>query len=373
MPAPPSAAPSVAAQTPVLAAARPDPRPQQLPALGPGARTEDERNTIAIFEMAAPATVFVTQSQVVQDFWSRRRQSVATGSGTGFIWDREGHIVTNAHVVADARRGRVRRNTRFEVTLYGGKRYPATLVGVAEKKDIAVLKIKANQSELSAITLAPAHGKLSVGQKTVAIGNPFGLDHTLTTGVVSALNREVVGFGGVTIRDMIQTDASINPGNSGGPLLNSSGQLIGINTMIYSKSGSSSGIGFAVPVSTVRRLVPQLITYGEPRHVGLGVVLAEDALARRWGERGVVVVQVAPSGPADRAGLRSLVQDRRRGTVQYDVIESIDGVAVRSYDDLFNALDPHNPGDKIVVGVLRGGQRLSLTVTLSVLGDLNQK
>lgn len=362
-----------APRTPALAIGHRPTRMQQIPGLGPGARTEDERNTMAIFKFAAPATVFVTQNRVMQDMWTRTRQTVPTGSGSGFIWDNRGHIVTNAHVVAGSQRGQTPRHTTFEVNLFGGKRYPAKLVGMAAKKDIAVLKIQAPALELAAISLAPAHAKLEVGQKTVAIGNPFGLDHTLTTGVISALNREVVGFGGVTIRDMIQTDASINPGNSGGPLLNSSGQLIGINTMIYSKSGSSAGIGFAVPVSTIRRLVPQLIAYGEPRQVGLGVLLAEDSVAERMGVQGVIVMQTARGGPAAKAGIRGAKRQGTRGQVSFDVIQSIDGVAVRNFDDLFNALDPHQPGDKVQVGILRGRQKLSLKVSLAVIADLDQK
>lgn len=364
--------PGPAAQDSPTPKAKASPGKQEL-GLSPHARTEDERNTMAIFKRAAPATVFVTQSQVLQDMWTRRTQSVPTGSGTGFVWDSNGHIVTNAHVVSEQQRRRGSRGTRFEVTLFGGKRYPARLVGMAEKKDLAVLKIDAPSAELKAIALAPPAAKLAVGQKTVAIGNPFGLDHTLTTGVVSALNREVVGFGGVSIRDMIQTDASINPGNSGGPLLNSAGQLIGINTMIYSKSGSSAGIGFAVPVSTVRRLVPQLITYGEPRQVGLGVSLAQDSFARRMGVRGVIVLKTASQGPAARAGIRSVQRDRRGGDVYFDVIESIDDVAIRSFDDLYNALESRAPGDKVKVGILRGRQRLSVQVALAVIADLDQK
>ena len=347
------------------------PTPSSIQPLSAQARTEDERNTIDVFKVAAPATVFVTQNRVFRDFWSRRSETVPAGSGTGFIWDNKGHIVTNAHVVGDERSRGIAQNASFEVTLFDGKRYPAKLVGIAQKKDIAVLRIDPQGVKLSPIQLPPKSTELEVGQKTLAIGNPFGLDHTLTTGVISALGREVVGFGGVTIRDMIQTDASINPGNSGGPLLNSAGQLIGINTMIYSKTGSSAGIGFAVPIPTVRRLVPQLIAYGQPRQVGLGVLNADDAIARRLGVTGVIVIKVVPGSPAAKAGLRDLREDRQRGNLYFDVIVGIDGEPIRNYDDLYNALDPHEPGKIVQVKVQRGNKIVTLPIALTVISDLD--
>jgi len=251
---------------------------------GAGALLADEENTIDVFEAVAPATVFVTQKRNIRrSRWSRGTE-VPAGSGTGFIWDRDGHVVTNYHVIdgADA----------LEVTLHNQKSYDASLIGGEPRKDIAVLKIDAPASELTPVELPSKDYRVTVGQKTVAIGNPFGLDHTLTTGIVSALGREIPGYGGVSIRDMIQTDASINPGNSGGPLTNSSGELIGVNTMIFSKSGSSAGIGFAVPVRTVRRIVPQIIETGKAEQVGLGISVLNDATARRAGIKGVVITAV---------------------------------------------------------------------------------
>jgi S1-C subfamily serine protease len=229
-----------------------------------------------------------------------------------------------------------------------------------------VLKIEAKQRELTPVSLLPADQHLVVGQKALAIGNPFGLDHSLTVGVISALDREVVGFGGVTIRDMIQTDASINPGNSGGPLLDSAGRLIGMNTMIYSKSGSSAGIGFAVPVSTIRRLVPQIIQFGAPRRAGLGIEIVGDHIARRAGIEGVAIQEVQPGSPAAKAGLHGLKVEGQQ-VVLGDVIVGIDDYEVENFDDLFNALDHYEPGDSVGVKVRRAGEVFSIPVQLTLL------
>jgi S1-C subfamily serine protease len=212
-------------------------------------------------------------------------------------------------------------------------------------------------------------GQLEVGQKTIAIGNPFGLDFTLTTGVVSALGRQVQGAGGVSIRDMIQTDAAINPGNSGGPLLDSTGQLIGMNTMIYSKSGSSAGIGFAVPISTIARVVPQIIRTGRAEQVGLGVVADQHRnIERRLGIRGVVVHQVAPGSPAARVGLHGLTRTRR-GLALGDVIVGIDDKRVNDYDDLYTALDNKKPEDVVRLVVVRGEETINVEVKLSAMSQ----
>ncbi|MEO1266504.1 MAG: trypsin-like peptidase domain-containing protein, partial [Myxococcota bacterium] len=278
--------------------------------------------------------------------------------GSGFIWDRKGHVVTNYHVIAD---GNI-----FEVTLQDGKTYEAKLVGGDPNKDIAVLKLQKPPANLTPIRLPSPEYTLEVGQKALAIGNPFGLDHTLTVGVVSALGREMLGYGGTTIRGMIQTDASINPGNSGGPLLNARGQLIGVNTMIYSKTGSSAGIGFAVPVQTVRRVVPEVIRYGKPVRAGLGIQLVPDSVARRHGIRGVVIEAVSPGSPAAQAGLRGL-QRKRRSTVVGDVIVGINETAVATYDDLYGALDRFRPGDSVKVKVQRDNKVITVPLTLKRL------
>ncbi len=331
------------------------------PSVAPAGATafiEDERNTITVFDKVAPATVFVTQSQLVRTFHSSSPTEVPVGSGTGFIWDDEGHIVTNYHVIDGG--------SSFSVTLFNQKSYSATLVGGEPRKDIAVLKIDAPKNELIAIRLPSIDTPVTVGQKAVAIGNPYGLDHTLTTGVISAIDREMKGFGGVTIRDMVQTDASINPGNSGGPLLDSSGQLIGMNTMIFSKSGASAGIGFAVPGSTVRRMVPQIIKTGKAEQVGLGVSILSDRVASRWGIKGVVIQEVTAGSPAAEAGIEGLVIDRSEVTLG-DVIVKIDGDDVANYDHLYNALEGRSAGEKVDVTLIRAGKVRVVPVELYLL------
>ncbi|AKT42677.1 S1C family serine protease [Chondromyces crocatus] len=330
-----------------------------VPPPSPGARIEDERNTISVFREVAASTVFVTQKRQVLDRFSGTAVDVPAGSGSGFVWDQDGHIVTNYHVIEGAQ--------ALTVTLQGDKPFAARVVGAEPRKDIAVLKIEAPREELKPIKVAPTREPLEVGQKTIAIGNPFGLDHTLTTGVISAIGRQVDGIGGVTIRDMIQTDAAINPGNSGGPLLDSSGQLIGMNTMIFSKSGSSAGIGFAVPSTTIARIVPQLVKTGRVEQVGLGIHLdPAQRLERRLRMRGVIVTAVMPGGAAEKAGLSGLTETDR-GLSLGDVIVGIDGTAVEDYDGLYNALDGRKPGDKAKVDVVRGRQRRTVEVELQTL------
>lgn len=346
------------AQTPAAPIAPTPPAPVEqtaaVPAPSAGVFIEDERNTISIFEAAAPATVFVTQKKQVNDWVTRRTVEVESGTGSGFVWDTSGHVVTNFHVLDGGR--------SFEVSLQDQQSYTATYVGGDPRKDIAVLQIDSS-SPLTPIRLPAPDAQLRVGQKTIAIGNPFGLDHTLTTGVISALEREVIGYGSVTIKDMIQTDASINPGNSGGPLLNSQGELIGMNTMIYSESGSSAGIGFAVPVETIRRVVEEIIENGQVTQVGIGVTLVDDALAYRAGIRGVVIERVLESSPAAEAGLVGIQQVGRR-SMPGDVIIAADGQAVSSYDDLYTTLDERSPGDVVRFTLTRNGTEREVDVTL---------
>ncbi|NOU34214.1 MAG: trypsin-like serine protease [Polyangiaceae bacterium] len=324
--------------------------------LSSGARIEDERNTIAVFRDAAASTVFVTQTRVVVDYLAGVAEEVPSGSGSGFVWDMDGHIVTNYHVVKDAK--------SLTVTFRDHKTFQATVVGVEPRKDIAVLKVEGAKDLLKPVTVAKSQD-LDVGQKTVAIGNPFGLDHTLTTGVVSALGRQVQGIGGVTIRDMIQTDAAINPGNSGGPLLDSAGQLIGMNTMIYSRSGSSAGIGFAVPSSTIGRVVSQIVKSGKAEQLGLGIKLDPmGRVERQLGIKGVAVISVPEASPAAKAGLQGL-KDTPRGLLLGDVIVKIGESKVESYDDFYNALDQRKAGEKVDVTVKRG--ETTATLKLDVL------
>ena len=304
----------------------------------------DERNTIETFRTVAPSVVFVTTNAVARDWRSRQWTEVPQGAGSGFVWTHDGYVVTNYHVVAGG--------DSYVVTLYDQSSHPAKLVGVDPAKDLAVLKIEAEEGRFAAVDAGDS-SNLIVGQKVLAIGSPFGLDRTLTTGVISALGRELTGAGGVTIRDMIQTDASINPGNSGGPLLDSRGRLIGMNTAIYSRSGQSAGIGFAVPVNFIKRLVPQLIAHGKPVRPGLGVRIFSDDVARAVGIRGVIVREIVAGSSAASAGLRGTRWDRRGKPRIGDVIVQIEDVTVESYDDLFNALDPYKPGDRVRVHVVR--------------------
>ena len=339
----------------------PSATPTAVPPLPPSARTEDERNTIAVFRAAAPATVYVTQTRIVEDVWEGTAQEVPAGSGSGFVWDDQGHVVTNFHVVDGAR--------SITVTFSDQETLEARLVGVEPKKDIAVLEVR-SAKPLAPIRVAKG-GQLEVGKKAIAIGNPFGLDHTLTTGVISALGRQVQGAGGVSIRDMIQTDAAINPGNSGGPLLDSTGQLIGMNTMIYSKSGASAGIGFAVPVTTIQRIVPQIIKTGRAEQVGLGLVADPiGKIERRVGMRGVIVLQVPPGSPSARAGIRGLARTRR-GLAMGDVIVAIDDKRIEDFDDLYTALDAHKPDDVVRVTLRRGEETVTVEVKLIALEQPN--
>ena len=337
-----------------------EPRPPAPPPPAPpsaGARTEDERNTISVFRAVAPSTVFVTQTRIVVDFLGDE-QEVAAGSGSGFVWDEAGHIVTNYHVVEGAR--------ALRVTFQNQKTFDARLVGVEPRKDIAVLKVDAPGDLLRPVAVGQ-HANLEVGQKAIAIGNPFGLDHTLTTGVISALGRQVHGVGGVTIRDMIQTDAAINPGNSGGPLLDSSGTLIGMNTMIFSKSGAYAGIGFAVPATTIGRIVPQIIAKGHAEQLGFDVQIDPlGRLERRFGIRGVAVLAVPPDGAAARAGMRGIEQTAE-GLALGDVITGVDEQKVKDFDDLYNALDQHHAGDSVKVRLERQGATLSVSMRVVVL------
>jgi len=360
-------APVVAlAATPVLTPTSPGVAPTSQPTTTPtvrppssSARLEAERNVIDVFKAAAPATVFVTQKRMVRD-WSMRALEVPAGTGSGFVWDTAGHVVTNYHVVDSGRA-----QGRYSVTLHSQKTYDAELLGGDPNKDIAVLRLLNCDEPLTPLPVLPASAKLEVGQTTIAIGNPFGLDHTLTTGVVSALGREVQGYGGVTIRDMIQTDASINPGNSGGPLLDSGGYLIGMNTMIFSKTGSSAGIGFAVPVSAVRRVVPQVIQTGRVEVPGIGIEPLPDHYAARAGIAGVVITRVFPGSPAQLAGIRGLQQDRRGEILLGDVIVGIDELKVVDYDDLYNAFDRFKVGDEVSVKLIREGRPVAVKLRLA--------
>ncbi len=316
-----------------------------------------ELNTIAVAREASPSVVFVTNIALVQNIFLDE-YAVPQGAGSGIVWDKDGHILTNYHVVEGG--------SAFLVTFKDHKQLDARLVGVEPRKDIAVLQVDARKEKLVPISTGDS-ADLQVGQKTVAIGNPFGLDDTVTQGIVSALNRQIEGAGGVTIHGMIQTDAAINPGNSGGPLLDSDGRLIGMNTMIYSNSGNNSGVGFAVPVNVIKRIVPEIIRYGHSIEPGLGVNILSDRQAYDLlgSQAGVVVASVRPDTPAARAGLRGISRDPDTGRlVLGDIIVGINKTPIADYDDLYNALDALKKGDVVTVKTLRGGRKRSYRVRL---------
>ncbi len=321
--------------------------------------TNDEENNIQVFEQASPSVAYITSSRLVRrSFFTLNPEEIPQGSGSGFIWNDDGYVVTNFHVIQNA--------SRLNVTLQSGDTYQAEVVGVAPDQDLAVLRIDAPDDQLHPVTLGDST-QLAVGRKVIAIGNPFGLDTTLTVGVVSALGREINSVTRRRIRDVIQTDAAINPGNSGGPLLNSLGELIGVNTAIYSPSGASSGIGFAIPVNTVKSIVPELIEFGRVQTPRLGIAMfppqQEAYYQRRWGIEGVIVVDVIEGLSPEQEGMSGL-QETARGLILGDVITQIDGVPVRNQDDLLAVLESHEAGDMVEVVTRRNGQQQRYEIEL---------
>ena len=322
-------------------------------------KTDDESNNIEVFKQASPSVVYITNSRLVRrSFYSLNPQEIPQGSGSGFIWSRDGYVVTNFHVIQQA--------SRLTVTLQDGSAYDAEIVGVEPDKDVAVLRIDAPKEKLTPLAIGDS-SMLEVGRKVIAIGNPFGLDTTLTVGVVSALGREIDSVSRRKIRDVIQTDAAINPGNSGGPLLNSLGQLVGVNTAIYSPSGASSGIGFAIPVNIVKKIVPELITYGKVQTPTLGIALLPLQYADYYRQnsrvRGVIVMDVIAGGSPERAGMRGL-RETNRGILLGDVITAINGEVINNEDDLLNALEKHRAGDVVIVTTIRDSEEHNYEIEL---------
>ena len=334
-----------------------DPEAVSRPVTARGDLAGDEQNTIDIFRNAAPSVVYITSIAVRRNLFSLNVYEIPQGTGSGFIWDRQGRIVTNFHVISDA--------SRLEVTLADHSTWKASLVGAAPDRDLAVLQITAPAGKLQPITVGESKNLL-VGQKVFAIGNPFGLDQTLTTGVVSALGREITAVTGRTIHDVIQTDAAINPGNSGGPLLDSAGRLIGVNTAIYSPSGASSGIGFAVPVGEVNRVVPQIISKGKVLRPGLGVTLANRSLTGDLGLEGVLVLKVLPGTSAEQAGLRGTTQVGD-GLVLGDIILAVNGRKVTDYDSLRDEVERYQVGETVALTLLRDEATAEVNVRLEAL------
>ena len=306
--------------------------------------TNDEQNNISVFKSASPSVVFVTNTQLRRQRFSLNVMEIPRGSGTGFIWDESGLIVTNFHVVQGA--------NKITIELQSNKSYQATVVGSAPEKDIALLKIDAPNEDLKPLPLGDSTS-LAVGRKVLAIGNPFALDTTLTVGVVSALGREIKSITNRTIKNVIQTDAAINPGNSGGPLLNSNGQLVGVNTAIYSPTGASAGIGFAIPVNAVKVIIPQLIEHGKLIRPVLGIETLTDYWTRRLRVKGVAILSVREGLPAAKAGMVGVREDRRGKIHLGDVIIAINGQNVINEDSLLNQLEQFSPGDTVEVTTLK--------------------
>lgn len=321
-----------------------------------GELSAEEKATIGLFERTRDSVVFITTREQVRDFWTRNVFSVPRGTGSGFIWDAAGHVVTNFHVIEGA--------SSATVKLADGSDHKAELIGASPAHDIAVLRIGAG-SRSPAVPLGTSHD-LRVGQSVFAIGNPFGLDWTLTKGIISALDRSLEGRDGLTVEHLIQTDAAINPGNSGGPLLDSAGRLIGINTAIYSPSGASAGIGFAVPVDTVNRVVPEIIRHGKYSRPAMGIELDEGVNQRMTamlGVKGVVILRVKPGSPAAAAGLKGVTRTRG-GIVAGDVITAVEGRPVDSVGKFAAQLDEFRAGDRIRLTLLRQGRNAQVQVTL---------
>ena len=316
----------------------------------------EEQRAIAVFEEARPSVVYITTLVYRRDFFTFNVFEIPQGTGTGFIWDEAGRIVTNFHVIYEAQ--------DVQVTLSDQSVWKAKVVGRAPDKDLAVLRIDAPRDKLKPIRIGTSTN-LQVGQSVYAIGNPFGLDQTLTTGIISALGREIESMTRRPIQGVIQTDAAINPGNSGGPLLDSAGLCIGVNTAITSPSGAYAGVGFAVPIDTVNRIISQLIAYGKVIQPGLGIQTVEDSVARRVGiDEGVLVLDVERRGAAAGAGMMPTRYDAAGNVVLGDIIVSIDGQSVKSSDDLYRILERFNVGDEVEVEVMRAGRSRTLKVRL---------
>ena len=336
---------------------KPAPAPEARPIAPRADLGEGEQRNIRLFETASPAVVYITTITLQTELFSRDIAQIPLGTGSGFIWDDAGHIITNFHVLQGADAARV--------TLADRTTWEARLVGVAPEKDLAVLKIDAPREKLRPIPLGASHD-LRVGQSVFAIGDPFGLDQTLTTGIISALGREIEAADGTPIRDVVQTDAAINPGNSGGPLLDSAGRLIGVNSAIRSPSGASAGIGFAIPVDAVNAAVPELIAYGKIRRPALDLEFLPSAWIRNLGlDNELVVLDVVAGGAAARAGLQPTTRTRRGEIVLGDIVVAVDGQPVRTRGDLRLVLESKKPGETIQLTVVRNRREVVVPLTLS--------
>lgn len=321
---------------------QPDAKPRPIAPAGDLA--EDEKATIALFKQASKAVVHITTSEVGRDFFTLSEMEMELGSGSGFLWDESGHVVTNFHVIENA--------DRFKVTLADQSSWDAVEIGRAPDRDVAVLRINAPTDRLQPLLIGTSKD-LEVGQKVFAIGNPFGLDQTLTTGIISGLGRQIKSRTGRVIDGVIQTDAAVNPGNSGGPLLDSSGRLIGMNTAIYSPSGASAGIGFAIPVDTLQRVVPDVLRHGRVLRPSLEAQFFPDSLLRRMGIKGVLVARVKRDGAAAKAGVRETRRNPGDDPQWGDLIVAVDGKPIETVEELLTALEKHSVGEQVKLTIIR--------------------
>ena len=327
----------------------------------------DEQNSIEVYRTYSPGVAFITTTAVMEDYYGQEFER-ERGSGSGSVIDSQGHILTNYHVIENAQ--------KLTVSLGGDKVFPAKVVGGDPDTDLAVIKIEPPREGLTVVPLGDSE-KLVVGQKVLAIGNPFGLDRTLTTGVISGLQRPIRARNGRPIEGAIQTDASINPGNSGGPLLDKYGRIIGINSQILSPAGGSVGVGFAIPVSIAKRVVPQLLQFGEVRRPKLGASLAgvEELVRQGVGipiQNGLLIRSVLTGSPAQRAGLRGLQQNGYGEVILGDIITSIDGEQMNSIDDLYKFLDKKQINDTVQIEIFRDGKKQNIAVRLVPLPQTPQ-
>ncbi len=339
---------------PNTAQSKPQAEPRTVQPRGP--LDAGEQNNINVFKKVSPSVVHITTLALSRDLFSMNITQQPRGTGTGFIWDDAGHVVTNFHVIQDG--------DAATVTLSDQSSYPAKLVGSFPDRDLAVLRIEAPKEKLAAIAIGSSR-ELQVGQAVYAIGNPFGLDQTLTLGIVSALNREIESVTRRTIRGAIQTDAAINPGNSGGPLLDSAGRLIGVNTSIYSPSGASAGIGFAIPVDEVNRIVPRLIRDGRLIRPALGITAAPENVNQALKlPKGVALLRVSPGSPAAQAGLQVFARGRDGSVIAGDVITAINDEPVRDLDEMLSLLERRQVGERVTLSLWNAGKTRKQAVQL---------
>ena len=329
-----------------------------------GDLADDEQAVVELFRSTCDSVAFIEPIDSVSDMWGNVSAPQPIGTGSGFVWDNAGHVVTNFHVVqglkGDLASGAV-------VTLHDGSQYQAQLRGIYRDKDIAVLTIDAPPDQLHPVTLGSSHD-LQVGQKAYAIGNPYGFDYTLTHGIISALDREMTSVNNRRITGVIQTDAAVNPGNSGGPLLDSAGRLIGMNTMIYSETGSSAGLGFAVPVEDINRIVTEIIQHGRVVQPSIGIEAARKGFSEHYRLPGVAIMNVTPGSTADRAGLRGIT--RRGGRYLLgDVIVAVNGTPVKTRDDMLDLFDTMEIGTTVQLRIQRNGEELEVPVVLQERGE----